>query len=849
MQEKKEVNREEFIKWFSEINKNSQDLVGEKAVNLAEIYNLKLSVPQGFVITKKAYDYFIEKSGIKEKIQELLERLNYENLEQVEETTRQIRTFILGSEMPEDLEKDILEEYETLGATNLELVHGSALDILNNAAEPIFVAVRSSQTSTDTNFIGQHESYMNVKGKSSLIENIKKCFASLFTSRATYSRYKKGISNQVSIAVIIQKMIDSTKSGVILSKNYSENKDITLEAVWGLGEGIVSGKITPDKYIISEDLEIKERKIADKKIALTRDSSGIETVVRLREEKSKHQVLKDYEIKKLAQITLKLEEYYKAPQIIEFAIEGEDIYIIQTRPMNLEKLNKNNSQIIETPFISGIPASNGIAKGKVRIIEKQEDLSGVKKGDILVINRANPQIILTMENSSGIVCDEGGTTSHVALLSREKGIPCIVEATNATEKLKEGQEITLNGYSGNIYTGETTKAQPKEISQPKINSITKINSNTKIKLLVNTKNYSNNSEIKEAGLVKIEGIIANSKKHPEYFLHQNKISEYEEIIYSGLNEISNSFTKLWIRTSDLPSNEYKNLEGSKNETEENPLLGLSGIRYGLKNKPILKAELNAINRIQKQGKKIGILLPKIISAEEITQVKKILNEINANEIELGAIIETPASVQIIKELTQTGIKCICIEIENLTEYLLAIDKKNPQVKELFNLTHPAVLYQLDYVIRVCKRNNIETSMCITAKNSHELIKYTIERGIDSIVLPQELTKEISNYIYGLEQEKIIGTDKEPRQYQPEKEEVTKEPEEIQEEMQAIEEEKQEYLEANPKEDYEEKNPFVEEPSKIEEDIKAIEEEKQEYLNSEECSEEPTDTESELNIFD
>ena len=410
-------NKPDLIKWFSEIGKDSGSVAGGKGANLGEIYNMKVPVPPGFVITAQAYDYFIENSGLKEKIKDLLSEINYEDTKLLNDVTEKIRNLIVEAKFPKDMEEEIIESYETLGAEDLSSVHGSALDILHNAQESIFVAVRSSATTEDlaeASFAGQQESFLNIKGNQQLLNYIKKCFASLFTSRATYYRNKQGFKDVgASLAVVVQKMVDSTKSGVIFSKdpNY-KNDNIIMESVWGLGEGIVSGAITPDKYVVSrENMEIIDIKVSDKKIAITRDSSGGKTTVKLREEKSKQQVLTGNEVIKLSNIALQLEEHYKKPQDIEFAIEGDEIYIVQTRPITTigKRIEKKESEKISGEVIlEGLAASPGIASGTVRIVMDLDDLSKIKQGDVLVTKMTNPDMVVSMQKSAAIVTDDGG---------------------------------------------------------------------------------------------------------------------------------------------------------------------------------------------------------------------------------------------------------------------------------------------------------------------------------------------------------------------------------------------------------------------------------------------------------
>ena len=403
MSEKEGENQ--FVKWFSEMDKNSIPIAGGKGANLSEIYNLKIPVPPGFVITAQAYDYFIRKAGIADRIHKLLSRIDYENTQDLDEVTTEIRHFIVSADFPKEMESEILDAYESL-STDEKLQEASAYNLVRGGVEPVFVAVRSSATTEDlaeASFAGQQDSFLNVKGNGELITNVKKCFASLFTSRATYYRNKKGFDHtKASLAVVVQKMVDSDKSGVIFSKDPSyKNDNLIMEAVWGLGEGIVSGMITPDTYILSPQLKPIDIRISEKKIALTRDSGGGKKTVTLREEKSKHQVLKDYEMTKLGELALKLEQHYGKPQDIEFAIEGDGIYIVQTRPITtIESRSDAGKELKGEVLLTGLAASPGIAVGRVRLVHEMSDLPKIKEGDILVTKMTNPDMVVSIQKSA-----------------------------------------------------------------------------------------------------------------------------------------------------------------------------------------------------------------------------------------------------------------------------------------------------------------------------------------------------------------------------------------------------------------------------------------------------------------
>lgn len=764
MKEKEE--KVDFVKWFSELNKDSGSLVGGKGANLAEIYNAKVNVPPGFVVTAQAYDYFIQKAGLKKQIDEILSRIDYEDTKELNESTEKIRQLIIKSTIPKEMEEEIIESYEMLDTDSLKHVKGTALEILKSSAEPIFVAVRSSATTedlADASFAGQQETFLNVKGKTELLTSIKKCCASLFTSRATYYRHKKGYDKiKASLAVVVQKMVDSDKSGVIFSKDPTNaTKDVIIEAVFGLGEGIVSGRITPDRYVVSDELKILSKEISKKDVAITRDSGGGQKIVKLSDEKSKQQVLKEYEVRKLAEISLKLEDHYKKPQDIEFAIEGEEIYVVQTRAITTigKKFDASEKDIKGEVILTGLAASPGIGSGPVKIIEDLNDLDKIKTGDILVTGMTNPDMVVSMQKCVAIVTDEGGMTAHAAIVSREMGIPAVVGTREATKKLKDGAIITVDGSNGKIYMGKVAETHKKEILP--VSAKTR----TKIKLIVDLPTFAERAAqtgIKQVGLTRIEGIIAESGKHPNYFIKHGGIDEYEETIFKGLSGIAKFFDEMWVRTSDIRSDEFQNLEGASAKVELNPMLGMHGIRYGIKHPEILKAELKALKRVAESGKKMGVMMPQIISVDEVKKVKELLKEINASDIKLGVMVETPAAVQIIKELCDEGIKFISFGTNDLTQYILAVDRGNEEVQDLYNEMHPAVLYQLGFVIRVCKRNNVETSICGQAASRKEMVKFLVENGIDSVSVNADAAKDISDYVAELENE--MGEGK--RQYEP-----------------------------------------------------------------------------------
>ncbi len=749
-------DKSSWVKWFSELTNKDISIAGGKGASLAEMYNHKFPVPPGFIVTAQAYDYFIEKSGLRQQIFNILASIDVDDTKQLDSMAKKVRHLIEEASMPQDMKNEISEAYQMLDIDHKNKFQGAthgALAILKNSHEPPFVAVRSSATMedlADASFAGQQESFLNVKGADSLISYVKQCFASLFTARAIYYRKKKGFSSEKGyLAVVVQKMIDSQKSGVMFTKNPLKNDgNIIIEAVFGLGEGIVSGMISPDHYVLNKSLDVLDRKVSDKKIALTRNSSGKTEEVKLSHEISNRDVLTGHELKVLGQYGLQLEEHYGKPQDIEFAIDQDGVYIVQSRPITTKSYD-NVQEIEGNVLFSGLAASPGVASGVVKIIHSLDELSKINKGNVLVTKMTNPDMVVAMARSVAIITDEGGSTSHAAIVSREMGIPAVVGTHSATTKLKDGQIVTVDGFTGRIFDGKTVekKVEIKQMLPTK---------SIKIKVIIDLPDYAVRAALCGAtgvGLVRLETLIATSGKHPVWFIKKNKLSEYVSVLHNGLRKLSEPFHEIWIRTSDVRSDEFRHLEGAPETNEMNPMLGDHGIRFSLKNEDLLVAEFTAVKELADEysNKIFGVMFPQIISVEELRAAKKIAEKVRfPSNVKIGIMVETPAAVQIINSLCEEGMNFISFGTNDLTQYTLALDRNNEDVQNLYTELHPAVLNSIAYVIRRCKKYGVETSICGQAGSKPEMVKFLLGEGIDSISVNADAAYNVSVIINELE---------------------------------------------------------------------------------------------------
>jgi pyruvate, water dikinase len=755
------------ILWLKEISRERIAEVGGKGANLGEMYTGDFPVPNAFVVTASAYVKFLEESGIQTEINNTLDNLDVENAANLKEASEKIQDKILSYQIPNDIKKEIIEAYSNLNVNN-ELINKApeALHFIKVGRENSFVAVRSSATAEDlpeASFAGQQETYLNVKGNEQVIQAIHQCWASLYTARAIYYRVKNNFEHsKVNIAVVVQKMIDSTKAGVMFSINPSTNKkEVIIEASFGLGDAVVSGSISPDKYTIDkEDLRITDIKVNRKEWLLFRDQNTGRTTKRiLNDEKANAQVLTEQEIRRIAELAIKVEEYYKTPQDMEFAIDDNKLFLLQARPITTIKkigdIEKSEEKFEgKNQILEGQPASPGIGSGKVKIVKSMDDLQKIQEGDILVAEMTNPDYVSAMKKASAILTDEGGMTSHAAIVSREMGIPAIVGSKEATAKLKDGDEITVDGTTGKVYEGLTKVEKRQELEIPTEIPETK----TKIKVNLDISEMAEKaSKFKPdgIGLLRLEFIIGQNKIHPMKYMRDNKEDEYTEMLVKEIEKTVHYFKDkpVWIRTSDIRTDEYRELEGGDQEPDEsNPMMGLHGIRKSLKELKLFKSELKAIKELREKGyKNIAIMLPMISHLEQIEKTKEILKDMNMEDIDLGVMIETPAACFIIHEICKDeGVNFVSIGSNDLTQFTIGIDRNNAEIQDLYDEMHPSVLRLIKKVVKTAKMYKVTSSICGQAASNEDMAKYLVEIGIDSLSVNLDSITKIRKMVSEIE---------------------------------------------------------------------------------------------------
>ncbi|MEJ2775016.1 pyruvate, water dikinase [Sulfolobaceae archaeon RB850M] len=775
----------DLVSDLKNVKKEMVSIAGGKGANLGELISLGVRVPPGFVITSYAYKYFIEYNKLYDKIKEILESENLDSEEGAERASEKIKSLILSSPIPPDLQQAILSYYDSL----VKLV-----------GKEVLVAVRSSATAEDieeASFAGQQDTYLNVS-REELLSAVKKVWASLYNTRAIVYRKSKGIDQlSVSMAVVVQKMVNSRSAGVMFTlhpangdKNY-----IVIESNWGLGETVVGGKVTPDEIVIEKStLKIVEKRVSHKviKIVYNQQTKSNE-VIELRGQEADTISISDEEAVELAKMALKIEEHYKRPMDIEWAIDADlkfpdNIFIVQARPETYWSSKKQVQEKVQAVEVGkvlarGLPASPGIAFGKARIILDVKQAKDFQKGDILVTKMTDPDWVPIMKIASAIVTDEGGMTSHAAIVSRELGIPAVVGTGNATKVIKDGQEITVDAMRGIVYEGRVGFEEEKEqqVTQP-TTGVSGLSRDVILSLypVTATKIYMNLGQpdvihkyldlpFDGIGLMRIEFIVSEwIKYHPLYLIKIGKPELFVDKLAEGIAMVASAIypRPVVVRFSDFKSNEYKRLQGGEEfEPEErNPMIGWRGVsRYiSPQYEPAFRLEVRAIRKVREEMglKNVWVMFPFVRTTWELEKAIRIMEDEGlrrSSEFKVWIMAEVPSVVMLADKFAQI-IDGFSIGSNDLAQLMLGVDRDSDLLARMgyYDERDPAVLEGIKKLIRVAHKYGRTVSICGQAPSVYpEIVEFLVRQGIDSISVNPDAVINVRRQVASVEQKIIL----------------------------------------------------------------------------------------------
>ncbi|MBE6501348.1 MAG: phosphoenolpyruvate synthase [Methanobrevibacter thaueri] len=749
-----------YVKKFEELSKSDIGIAGGKGANLGELTQAGIPVPPGFVVTAQAYKYFMDEAGINDQVMSILDAIDINDTKALQAAAEEIKTIIIESPIPEDLVLFIREYYNEL----CQRVGEDDTD----------VAIRSSATAEDlpeASFAGQQDTFLHVSGDDEVIEYIRKCWASLFEARAIFYREENDFEHsKVYIAVVVQKMANADKAGVMFTVNPSTGEEIALiEGSWGLGESVVSGDVTPDNYQVDKkDNEIINVTISDKKVMYTNDEAGTSVKVDVPEDKRKERVLSDDELIELTEMGKRVQAHYGEPMDTEWAFEKDMLFLLQARPIttlgNADEDAGEASSELGDVLVRGLGASPGMASGTVKIILDIDELDKIKDGDIMVTTMTTPDMVPAMRRASGIVTDEGGVTCHASIISRELGIPCVVGTGDATTVLEENSGVTLDGKKGLVFEGisqtkEEATVVAGTVEAAPIITVTEVKANVSMPEAAEKAAATGADGV---GLLRTEHLMLTSGVHPGKFIADGREDELIDTIADNVQIVADAFypKPVWYRTLDAPTDEFITLEGGENEPREhNPMLGWRGIRRELDQPEILKCEFKAIKKLHEKGyTNIGIMIPLSQSPEELKQAKALCSEVGFEphkDVDFGMMVEIPAAAIMIDEYIKVGIDFVSLGTNDLTQYTLAVDRNNEFVAKHYTEEHPAVMKLIERTIRKCAEAGVKCSICGQAGSVPHIVEKLVGYGISSVSSNTDAIADVRKTVARAEQKIIL----------------------------------------------------------------------------------------------
>ncbi len=779
----------EYIKFFEELSKEDVAIAGGKGANLGEMTKAGFPVPEGFVVTSKAYFKHLEENGLKDLIKDILSVLDVNDTEMLNKASQRIKELILSAEMPKDVEKEIREAYRKLAEKVGE-------------KEPL-VAVRSSATAEDlpeASFAGQQKTFLNVKGEEALLQAVKADWASLFEPRAIFYREEKGFDHlKVGLAAVVQKMVQSEVAGVAFTVDpiTNDRNIITIEAAYGLGEAVVSGQVTPDTYKVRKDtFEIISKEIHRQEFKIVLAGEEGTKKVPVPEEEKEKQKLSDEKIVELAKLCKAIEDHYQFPQDIEWALEKGKLYIVQSRPITTLKESGEEAVIkpvepVEEPapenvekgevemkgekaekkvLLRGLPASPGVAVGRVKVILNLDELSKVKEGDVLVAKMTTPDFVPAMKRAVAIVTDEGGMTSHAAIVSRELGIPAVVGTGKATEVLKDGMLVTVDGTHGVVYEGNVVEAKKSQREEGKALLMKESVPVTATKIYVNLAQPEMAEKVAKlpvdgVGLLRAEFMIASLGRHPKAFVEEGREEEFINALADNIAKIASAFypRPVVYRATDFKSNEYRNLKGGEKyePEEENPMLGFRGASRYIKEPEVFKMELRAIKKVRDEMglKNVWLMIPFVRRVGELKAVKDLMHEVGlyrTKDFKLWIMVEVPSTVLLLDKFIDVGIDGVSIGSNDLTQLILGIDRDNAILGREFDERNEAVLKAIKMVVDTARRKGITVSLCGQAPSVYpEFAEKLVEFGVTSISVNPDAVERVKHIVASAERRVML----------------------------------------------------------------------------------------------